>query len=125
LFTGATHCARCLAPITPSESEIAEAAVDVAVAAGRWHDPARQADVWRPDVRHTEPRPAMIHSRIRGGVLSFSLPTKIALTFTVVLGVPLIAWQVANGLAFGPIAIWSITVTPRVLRDLWRRTRIV
>lgn len=74
---------------------------------------------------HTEPKGPQLHSRWRAGVLSFSLPTKLAVTFTVVIGIPWLAWQFSGPLAIGPIAIWHIIVTPRVLRDLWKRTRVL
>ena len=124
LFDGAAFCARCLTPVAPTDEELAEATVDVAAAAGRWHRPRERSEQWHPDPVHTDPRPVQVHSRWRPGVFSFSLPTKIVLAFVVVLGVPYLAWQVSGPLAIGPIAIWHIIVTPRVLRDLWRRTRV-
>jgi len=124
LFEGSTHCARCLSPIEATEGEIAEAVVDVAAASGRWRDTSAHRDVWRPDVRHIEPGTSQVHSRVRAGVFSFSLPTKIAITAVVALGLPFVAWQLTGGLAILSIAFLSITVTPLVLRDLWRRTRI-
>lgn len=108
----------------PTEGELAEARVDVAAASGKWHEPRRPAEGWRPDAVHTDLVPPKLYSRWRGGVLSFTLPTKLMLTFAVVLMVPWMAWKFSGPLAIGPIAIWHIIVTPRVLGDLWRRSRI-
>jgi hypothetical protein len=124
LFEGATHCARCLTPIAPTKEEVAEAAIDVAAASGRWHDPRLQTQGWRADERHTAPSAPAVYSRVRAGALSFSLPVKIALSILVVVGVPFFFYEFAGPLALGPIMLWSIIVPPRVLRDLWRRTRV-
>jgi hypothetical protein len=124
LFDGLAHCARCLAPVEPTEAEIAEAMIDVAAVAGRWQPPRPAAQGRRSDQPDTFTRREKVHSRWRPGVLSFSLPVKIAITVGVVLGVPFLAYTISGPLAIGPILIWSITVTPRALRDLWRRTRV-
>jgi hypothetical protein len=124
LFDGAGHCTRCFSPVVPSEDEIQTALVEVAAASGNWKPPPKPMDPWVADDRHTRERAPTIHSRYRAGVLSFSLPAKIALMVLVVAGIPFLAWAIAGALAVGPILIWSITATPRALRDLWKRTRI-
>jgi hypothetical protein len=124
LFDGGAHCSRCFAPVVPTEEEIATAKVELAAASGRWQPASLATESWRADERHTRTAEPKIESRWLSGVLSFSGPTKIAISLVVVFGVPLIALVLGGLFGMWLVAIWSITVTPRVLRDLWRRTRI-
>ena len=124
LFDGATFCARCLTPITPSDAEVQQGLVDVAAAGGRWVDRSATTASWNADPRHVAPLPAKEHSRWKASPQSFSGPVKVLMTVIVGVGVPYLFFAVANGLAIGPMAVWSIIVTPRVVRDLWRRTRV-
>ena len=124
LFEGIAYCSRCYAPVVPTEEEIAAMASELAAAVGPWQAPPKPMEPWHPDERHTRSRDPVVESRWRPGVLSFSLPTKIAITFAVVFGVPFLALVLGGVFGMWLVAIWSITVTPRVLRDLWRRTRI-
>ena len=124
LFEGAAHCSRCFAPLVPTEEEVAAAKVELAAASGLWQPPPRPMEAWRADERHTREDVSKVESRWRPGVFSFSLPVKIGITFVVALGVPLMALVLGGLLGMWLVVLWSISVTPRVLRDLWRRTRI-
>ena len=124
LFDGTGYCSRCYAPVVPTSEEIAAAEVELAAAGGVWQPPPKPMDPWRPDARHTaETAPAVV-SRWRAGDLSFSTPVKIVITVAVGVGVPVGA--VVFGGAFGVwlVGVWSVAVTPRVVKDLWRYTRI-
>jgi len=124
LFENSTFCARCLTPIETDESEVRQGLVDVAAAGGRWVDRAPAPAQWSADPRHTAPLPPKEHSRWKASPASFSGPVKMILTLAIALGIPFAFYVVAGPLAIGAIAIWSIIVTPRVVRDLWRRTRV-
>ena len=83
------------------------------------------ADPWAADARHTEPLPPKVHSRWKASPQSFSGPVKVALTLVITLGVPYLFYAVAGAFSLGGIALWTIIVTPRTVRDLWRRTRVL
>lgn len=97
---------------------------EVAAAGGRWVDRAPTTAQWHSDPRHTAPLPPKEHSRWKASPVSFPGPVKVALTVAVAFGIPCLFYAVAGALALGPMAIWSIIVTPRSVRDLWRRTRV-
>jgi hypothetical protein len=124
LFDGAEFCPRCFTPVIPSDEEIAAGLVEVHAAGGRWRDPRPIPVPWAPDLVHTEPRGKPVLSRWRRGVFSFSTPVKLAISFLVVIGIPWIMWMMSGGLGIGSVMIWYIVVPPRVLRDLWKRTRV-
>ena len=124
LFEGIAYCSRCYAPIVVTEEELAATTSELGAATGPWQAPPRPMQPWEADERHTRSRDPRVESRWRSGVLSFSFPIKFAITFVVALGVPLLALAWGGLLGMWLVAIWSISVTPRVLRDLWKRTRI-
>jgi len=124
LFEGSSFCARCLTPVEPAAEEVSRGIVEVAAAGGRWIHRGPTASRWRSDPRYTEPLPPKEHSRWKASPVSFPGPVKVALTVAVVFGIPYLFYAVAGALALGPIAIWSIIVTPRSVRDLWRRSRV-
>jgi hypothetical protein len=124
LFEGVAYCTRCYAPVIATDEEIAVTTSELVAAVGPWQAPSQPMEPWRPDERHTRPGDPTVHSRWRSGVLSFSLPIKIAITFLAALGVPLLALAWGGVLGMWLVGVWSISVTPWVLRDLWRRTRI-
>jgi hypothetical protein len=124
MSSGAEFCPRCFAPVTITEEEIAAGMVEVHAAGGRWRDPRRASVPWSPDAVHTARRPKPVLSRWRRGTFSFSVSVKLAITVLVVVVIPLFAFRVSGALAIGPVLIWLIVVPPRVLRDLWRRTRV-
>ena len=97
---------------------------ELGAATGPWQAPPKPMEPWQADERHTRSRDPKVESRWRAGVLSFSLPTKIAITFAVAIGVPVLALVLGGILGIWLVGVWSISVSPRVLRDLWKRTRI-
>jgi hypothetical protein len=124
LFEGAEYCSQCFAAVEAGEEEVAAGLVEVHAAGGRWRDPKPYVAPWEADARHTSPKRKPVFSRWRAGAFSFSTPVKLAISFLVVVAVPMFFWVFTGGLAIGSILIWFIVVPPRVLRDLWRRTRV-
>ena len=124
LFEGASFCARCLSPVVASEDEVAQGLGEVAAAGGRWVGTTSRSNTWTTDPRHSEPLPAKVHSRWKASPESFPGPVKLLLTATIAVGIPLAFYKVAGPFSFGPILIWWLTIAPRSVRDLWRRTRV-
>jgi len=124
LFEGAGYCARCLTPIAASEEDVAEGLVDVAAAGGRWADPRGPAGVHRADEYAPAPPAPKVHSRWGAGATSFGPATKIIVTMFIVL-VPVLMWKVLGLWAIEFGLVWCAAVAPLVLRDLWKRTRVL
>ena len=120
LFEGASYCARCLSPLSPSDAEVAEGLAEVSAAGGRWVDPRPAAHA--PPAPEA-PAPEKVHSRWRGGATSFGAPTKLGVTAFLIL-TPLLMWKVLGLWAIEFGLVWCVAVVPRVLGDLWKRSRI-
>jgi hypothetical protein len=120
LYEGATFCALCLAPITPTDEEVGELLREVDAAGGRWQEPHLPAERWRPGERHTAPPPRYVPSRTRKSTLTFGFTGRVALTaliLGVVLGAFLYSPSPASGLIFGIVSVWFI-------KDVWKKARI-
>jgi hypothetical protein len=123
LHVSSSFCARCLTPIAPSEDDVAGGLVDVAAAGGRWRDPQPPGGSWKPEERLTAPAPPKTHSRWRSSELTFGPAGKIAIS-VVVLGLPLLAWKLLGMWAIEFTLLWTVIMVPRVMRDVWKRSRV-
>jgi len=88
---------------------------------GPSHDHLRSADIGLPS--STSPL-TWSYSRWRSGVTSFGLLGRLAITLACLLPA-YYWWQFVGPLVLLPVLIWVLVGAPLVVRDTWKRERVL
>lgn len=112
-----TSCPRCAAYLPPGAAWCGQCL-------HRLDEPAAESGAGRPSEALPSVGLPLLYSRRRGGVTSFGPVGRVVVTL-LAIAPPLLMWQI-GGMTLAPFAaVYCVLGLPLVLRDVWKRERVL